>query len=376
MAEQVDSTPGSMNRDSSVVDQVAGILDAIDTPIQEVKPEKKAKEKPEPIAKVEDHDEEGDLPLPELSNEEDEEQEGTDKEEKTEDEDEEQDTSDEEVTWAKVLGIDENKIVLDDNGDFSGFKVKVDGKLEIVPVDALLSGYQNNKSNTNKSRAIAEERKQIEEHKLSILTEYGKKLKDAEALTQYLETSMLEEFQNVDWNNLRYQNPGEYSAMVQDYNLKTARIEQIKNAIGTVVTEENQKINSDIGQKSQEFVKAQVEKAIDNNPEWKDEKVFKKALINMQNFVSESYGFTAQEFAEVKDARILELIKDAQKYRMGKTVAEKKVEKKVPKYQKPIGTTTKSLTKLERLVKAAKTTTGHSQLEAQKDAVAELMRNL
>lgn len=371
MADLIESNAGSMTRDSSVVDSVADILVAMDAPAQDVKPEKKVKS--EPNVEVESHDDEGDLPLPESSNDDDDEQE-SDEQEQTDDD--EQDASDEEVTWAKVLGVDENKVVLDDKGEFSGFKVKVDGKVEVVPVDSLLAGYQNNKSNTNKSRAIAEERKQLEEHKTSTLAEYGKKLKDAEALTDYLQSSMLEEFQGIDWNALRYSNPGEYSALVQDYNLKTAKIEQIKNAIGTVVSEETQKANAEFGQRNQVFVQAQIEKAIENNPEWKDDKAFKKALTNMQTFVGDSYGFTPQEFAEIKDARILELIKDAQRYRAGKSVAEKKVEKKVPRYQKPTASNTKQLSKLEKLVKQAKSTTGHTQREAQKDAVAELMANL
>jgi hypothetical protein len=365
MAEQNESTPQQgATRDGDVVSQVSALLDAEvnDMPIkQEAKPDKKV-----PKSK---QDLETELPPIDESNEEDE-----GEEEHNEDEPQEPDEIEEgDLTWAKALGIDEKQLVLDDDGEFAGVKVKVDGKISIVKLPDLIASYQSNKSNTLKSQTLAEDRKQLDEKRVSLLQEYSKKIKDAEALTSYLETSMTEEYQGIDWQSLRYSNPAEYAAMVQDYNLKTAHIKQIKDAILEVNNEENQKFVGESQQKTQQFIQGQVEKAIENNPAWNDAKVMRKALVEMQNFIGEAYGFTSEEFADIKDARILELIKDAHKYRSGVKIADKKLEKKVAKYQKPIGTSTKKISKLEQLKKAAKQTTGYAQRDAQRDAVTELL---
>jgi hypothetical protein len=285
-------------------------------------------------------------------------------------------SEDEEATWSKVLGVPEDKIILDDEGDFAGFKVNVAGKIEVVPAAELISGYQKNRAIDQKGKALAEEKKNFESQKMQTLQEYGTKIKDAEALTTYLENSLVKEYQGVDWNTLRYSNPGEYAALVQDYNIRVDEIQKIKTATDTVKQQETEKYQQEFGQRTQAYIQEQVQKAIEKHPEWQDTNKFKSALSTMQNFVSDTYGFSAQEFADVKDARILDLILDAQKYRAGKTVAEKKLAKPVGKFQKPTGQVKATKTKLEQLTSKAKTSSGYAKHAAETDAVAELLKNI
>jgi CRISPR/Cas system CSM-associated protein Csm2 small subunit len=351
-----ETRPGEASRNAvdKVTDLLSGLMGATDVAAKsESKPEKKE----EPEAYI---DEDG------------EEVEGEETEPVEVDE---TNAGEGEVTWATTLGLDEKQVVLDDKGDFAGVNVKIDGKTSTVPLSDLVAGYQSNKSNTNKSKAIAEERKQLDSVKQQVLSEYGKKLKDAEALTEYLEDSMTKEYQGIDWNSLRYQNPAEYAALVQDYNIRTSEIEKIKAAIKTVVSDEAMKMNGEFQQNVASFVQAQVEKVIENNPQWTDKKILTKALTSMQTFCNETYGFSKEEFAEIRDARIIEVLKDAQRYRQGKQVASNKIEKKVAKFIKPTGSGVKTQSKLERLTKVAKETKGYAQKEAQRDAVAELFLN-
>ena len=356
----------------SITDQISALLMDNDNPAPEQKKElpKTAKPKaPEPEAELpptddsmDDGDEEGDEGESEADTD-------------VDNESESEEASDEEVTWAKALGIDEDKVIIDDNGEFAGIKIKVDDKISIVPLAELIAGHQSAKSNSNKSKAIAAEKKQFYEvEKPALLTEYGTKIKDAEALNTYLEQSITKEFSNIDWNALRYSNPGEYAALVQDYNIRMEEVGKIKNALDSVKMTEGQKINQENQQSVEKYVKGQIEKAIDTNPEWADTKKFKQALSSMETFIGETYGFSKQEFAEVRDARILEIIKDAQKYRMGKQVAEKKLAKPVAKYQKTTGS--KKQTTLDKLTKRAKEASGYGKRAAETDAVAELLKDI
>jgi len=361
-----DSTPQATG---SVTDQISALLMGEESS----QPEKKEPKASKPKAP----ESEPDLPPSEDSMDSDDDEEGYD-EPGDPDEIEEPDLPDNEddgdATWSKVLGVPEDKVVLDDDGEFAGFKIKVDGKVEVVPAADLIAGFQNNKSNTQKSKAIAEEKKQLEAHKTQLLQEYGNKIKDAEALTTYLENSLVKEYQGVDWNSLRYSNPGEYAALVQDYNIRVDEIQKIKTATDTVKQQETEKYQQEFGQRTQAYIQEQVQQAIEKHPEWQDTKKFKAALSDMQNFVSDTYGFSAKEFADVKDARILDLILDAKKYRAGKTVAEQKLAKPVGKFQKPTGQVKATKSKLEQLTSKAKASSGYAKHAAETDAVAELLK--
>jgi hypothetical protein len=361
----------------SVTDQISALL------MEDQAPEEKKEPK---AAKPKAQESKPDLPLSEDSTEdgnEDDEGEFYEKDlvdeselEEPEIEDNAGPSEDEEATWSKVLGVPEDKIILDDEGDFAGFKVNVAGKIEVVPAAELISGYQKNRAIDQKGKALAEEKKNFESQKMQTLQEYGTKIKDAEALTTYLENSLVKEYQGVDWNTLRYSNPGEYAALVQDYNIRVDEIQKIKTATDTVKQQETEKYQQEFGQRTQAYIQEQVQKAIEKHPEWQDTNKFKSALSTMQNFVSDTYGFSAQEFADVKDARILDLILDAQKYRAGKTIAEKKLAKPVGKFQKPTGQVKATKTKLEQLTSKAKTSSGYAKHAAETDAVAELLKNI
>jgi len=125
-----------------------------------------------------------------------------------------------------------------------------------------------------------------------------------------------------------------------------------------------------------EYIKGEAEKIITKNPSWAKPEVFKKAITEMTDFVNEAYGFSAQEFANVQDARVLEIVKDAMKYRSSIKSAKTKLEVTVPKFQKSSGKTVKTLSKLDRLTKQAKEAKGYSKRAAETDAVAELLANL
>jgi hypothetical protein len=136
----------------SVTDQISALLMEDQAPAVEKKEPKAAKPKT-PESKPE-------LPPSEDSMDSDEDAEGSIDEDAdtvgtTETADEEE-TDTEDTTWSKVLGVPDDKVVLDDEGDFAGFKIKVDGKVEVVPANDLIAGYQNKKSNTQKSKALAE----------------------------------------------------------------------------------------------------------------------------------------------------------------------------------------------------------------------------
>jgi hypothetical protein len=350
------SEAGSVN----MVDQIANLLSG--------EPEKPAATKKKPIEESEEADTQ-----PDDSTQEDDEPEG---EETDETEDDDSDESDEDVTWAKTLGIDEKNVVLDEDGNLSGINVKVDGKTTTVGVKDLIAGYQSNKSNTNKSKLLADQRKEFDEIKTAVASEYSKKIETANALVGHLKTNLLSEYTKLDWNRLRVENPGEYAAAVQDFNFRQSEIDQITNAIGQEQNGVTQQMTAEQQAMQQEYVKSQADRVLEKNPSWAKPEVFRKALSEMTDFAADAYGFTQEEFSNIQDARVLEVIKDAMKYRSSVKTAKTKLDVQVPKYQKSTGKTTKALTKLDKLTKTAKSSQGYQKRNAETDAVAELLSGL
>jgi len=362
MSETNTTADGGVST-ASAIDQISALINEPEPAPATTKPVKAKKPEidEESIDEDADEDEDGD----------------TDEDAEEEEGDESNDPSEEEVTWANTLGIEEKQIVLDEEGNLSGINVKIDGKTSAVAVKDLIAGYQSNKSNTNKSKSLADERREFEAIRQNVAQEYTQKIETVAKLTEHLKESLLSDYSNIDWNRLRVENPGEYAAAVQDYNLRTAEIEKVasvikdeKSIVTNEQTAEQQKVY-------QEYLRGQAEKIIENNPTWSKPEVFKKAAKAMQEFIEESYGFTQAEFDNIQDARILEIVKDAMAYRNGTKIAKTKLDAApLPKFQKSKGSTTKSQSNLEKLTNRAKTTSGYAKRGAEMDAVAELLQGL
>jgi len=277
-------------------------------------------------------------------------------------------------TWESVLGVDEGKLHYDDEGNIAGVNVKVDGESSTIDMNDLIAGYQTNKSVTQRSQGLAEERKAFDSEKGQVEQIYRSKLDTVDMLTQHLEKRLIGDFENINWEQLRLEDPAEYAALRQDYSTKASELQNIKSAIQTDSDSQKGEIDGQNQQKHQEYMKGQFAKMVENNPAWQDDDVRVSDMKGYKTFLNETYGFTDQEFDTVFDARIIELMKDAKKFREGSKVAANKIKKPVPKFQKSRGKQTKkSTSKLDKLTAASKKAHGAQKRELQQSAVAELL---
>jgi hypothetical protein len=282
--------------------------------------------------------------------------------------------ADDEPTWENVLGVSEASLSFDEAGNVAGFKTKVNGEDQVIPAADLIAGYQNNKSNTSKSQAHSEAVKEFEVQKGKAEEVYSSKLASVEALTKHFETQLIGDYNNIDWNKLRVEDPAEYAAARHDYATKAGELTRIMEAISTDKQSQNQEANEVAIKKKQEYMKSQYDIMIEKNPTWSDEAVRKVAQEEHKAFVQEQYGVNDQEWGTVSDSRMIELIKDAKKYHDGAKVAEKKTLKPVPKFQKGRGRGQKApVSKLAKLTSAASKAKGSAKRDLQTSAVAELL---
>jgi len=310
----------------------------------------------------------------EQESEADSEEEEAQSEESTDEEsDSESDEEEDDATWEKALGVDEGQLSYDDEGNVTGINVKIDGKTSTVKMNDLIAGYQINKSLTQRSQAFAEEKKAFDAQAQMVAKDYKSKLENIDVITNYLSSKLVSEFEGIDWNRLRVENPAEYAAARQDYASKASELQDAQEAIRQERDGVEQGNNRKMIEDRQTFLQHQRNVMLQNNPSWNNPDVFEKDMSSIKSFLGQQYGFSNDDFANVIDARLIELVKDAKKFREGVKVAAKKVVKPVPKFQKSVGKKQKAASKLDKLTRAAKSASGQNKRVAQSDAIAELL---
>jgi len=298
--------------------------------------------------------------------------ESTAEDESNEEEQDEQDESPE--TWAEALGVEDTNLLLNEEGQFAGVNVKVDGESSTVGMKDLIAGYQSSKHNTNTSQALAEDRRQFESVRDNAVADYTKKLNDVSKLSEFMHKSLISEYESIDWNALRTQDPAEYAAAYQDFERRKQEIQQIYSAIETERTTEQSTTSTQNQEAQQSYLKGELQKVMANNPEWDTPDKLQGAFKDMGDFVNETYGITPEVFNALGDSRYVEVMKDAMAYRKGKKVTQAKVKQKLPKFQKSKnGAKRKTVSKLDKLTKAAKGSSGANKRQLQDGAIAELL---
>ena len=275
------------------------------------------------------------------------------------------------VTWASALGVDESNLALDENGDLVGVKVKVNGEESTVEMRDLIAGYQTNKYNTQNAQFLAAQRKEFEALRDRAADTYVEKLQVADRLVEVLRDSLTEGFQNIDWNRLRVENPGEYAALQEDFKNRAGQIDQIIAAVNQEKQGQFQQKDQEQFQNFQAYVQEQYQRVVAANPEWKDSGKMAQEMSEIGRNAHEIYGITPQEFSMLIDARHVNILRDAIKFRQGEKAVAQKVNQ-APTFQKG-GKSSKPMDKLTRLTLSAKKATGFKKRELETAAVAELL---
>lgn len=340
------------------VDQVASLLAG---EMETTKPEPKKPVKQEPAAQEENETEAEQI--------DDEEGEETPPDESTESDTE---VNEEEVTWSTTLGLSDDQISFDEDGNFKGVNIKVNGVTSTVPLGELVKGYQTGKAVTQKATALAEERKQFETARTQVTEEFTTRLSQVDMMAKFLGEQLTREFNGVNWEGLRATDPAEYAALRQDYAARAQQIQQAQNAIAEEMQTAQKEARTKQLENHNAYVAGQRVKMLENNPTWNDPDKFKADMTEIKSFLGNQYGFQDQDFQYVTDARLIELIKDAKKYHAGKTAMTKQLTKPVPKFQKSAGKPVQ-VSKLAKLTKAAKSATGANKRHLQSEAVAHLL---
>jgi len=296
-------------------------------------------------------------------------------EEQEVEEQEESDESQEDVTWGKALGIDEDKVIVDDTGNISGIKVKVDDVESVVVLKDLVAGYQFNAHNTQRSQALARERnefaEQINQQKQALQAE----LQTQAQLANVIASQVLGEYENIDWDKYAQANPQEARMARAEYIEKSQYFSKLTGAVQQQLAVYQQEQAAQQQAQQENFVKQQLQTALTLIPEWSDKSVVSQDLESIKTVMS-SYGFSDEDLAGVQDARIFPLLRDLAKYKNALNNVQKTVQP-VGKVKQHGNTGNVNANKVNRLVSQARKSSNNYQSQQLKtQAVAELLSGI
>lgn len=216
-------------------------------------------------------------------------------------------------------------------------RIKVDGEESEVTLEELRNGYQREADYRRKTMDLAERRKEFEATAERGNKELFNQHQQLSAMLGFFENQLTQEYQSVNWNELRVTDPGEFSAKLSEFQQRQAQLNYIKNNAVQQYQHLSQAQQKKLEETQNEFIRKEQSALLDKLPTWKDEAVASKERKEVSDFLRTEYGFTSDEIGKIADHRLVLLAKDAMSKREIKAAAEiakKKVEN-IPKLLKP-----------------------------------------
>ena len=319
-----DTLTAPLPEEGSITEAQSAFLGILEP--EEVKPET---EESAPTENVEESTEETqDEPLDEVSEEEFE-------EEESEEESEEDEGEEEPDVYAVKVGGDELEVSLDE----------------------LISGYSRHSDYTRKTQEIASERSQLAEMQNywanEITQAQAERQQYMEALGQFAQQSMdgLEQFNNIDWENLRQTDPIGFVTKKEEFREVNDNLQQLKAERDRSLQQQNQELSK----MRSLAVREEHKRLVEAVPEWNDKEKRDKMAGDLSSYALEQ-GFSQEELKELIDHRQFLVLMKAQKYDalQNSDVKSKKLKNKPKVIRSGKGTNKKSDTAKSKRIASMK----------------------
>lgn len=229
---------------------------------------------------------------------------------------EEEETEEEEVEESEEDSSDDQPEAESDEEesttetDDDGFIIELDGEQlteaqlrEIKQSGMLESDYRR------KTQALAEEKRQWEEQKAQEEAQMRKQWEEKLAIASSAVADELAEFQDIDWDMLRAEDPIEYQSKWIDFQRAQTKAKAMQDQIQEALKQEQ----AGYQQRSQEFINEQMDIVREKLPELKDPEKAKTLTSELMTYMIDR-GFTQDEVNNLATAREILLIHDAMQW--------------------------------------------------------------
>lgn len=187
--------------------------------------------------------------------------------------------------------------------------VKVDGAESQVPLKDLLRAYQTDAHVTQKSQRLADQQKAWETEQAAAKQALTQQLQTAQTLGNLAHQQLLAEYQGIDWNRLRAEDPVQWAVRNQEFQQRANAIQQ--HLMQVQAAQQQQAAQAQQTQAA--TIEAERAKLLEAFPEWRDPAKFQAARTELVSYARQT-GFSEAELAGIADHRYLKVLHDASRF--------------------------------------------------------------
>jgi len=195
------------------------------------------------------------------------------------------------------------------------YAVKVDGEELEVSLDELVQGYSRQSDYTRKTQELASQRDEMAQLQQQWASEISQAQTERqqyiEALGHFVQNSagVLEQFQNVNWENLRETDPIAFVTKKEEYRDAQDRVRQAQEEQHRAGQQQQQ----EVAKMRQLAIQEEHTKLVNAVPEWNDTGKRSKMASELSTYALDQ-GFSKEELKQLIDHRSLIVLMKAQKY--------------------------------------------------------------
>lgn len=211
-------------------------------------------------------------------------------------------------------------------------ELQLDVNGEKVSIASLHKGNLRESDYTKKTMSLAEERKAFESQRDAKLNAWEQEIQVGAQLIGASEQVLMNEYNAVNWQELKDDDPNEFVVKRQEFNERYQQIQNLKYHANQQYQKLQQEREEEIKQKAPKEYEALVNKI----PAWTDTSVAEKEGQALTKYLMQG-GYSSDELAKMYDHRAYVNAYKAMKYDELKAKAPEAKEKlkKVPKVLKP-----------------------------------------
>lgn len=238
---------------------------------------------------------------------------------------------------AEYLGATEDQFTVNDDGELF-VRTKVDGEEGQAKFSDILKSYQLEGHLNKQSTEVAETQKVLKSKLAEANEQLSQKVQQLEDLSQIAYNDLLTDYNAVNWEELRQDDPAEYAARKADYQNRQTQIAQLYQK----AQDQRQELKATDDEGLKDRVADEGKKLLQAIPEWNDQAKYQKEWTDTGVY-AQTLGFSPDEFNSTVDHRMIVLLNKARQFDTLQKGSEKvtKMVRKAPKIAKPGSTAQK-----------------------------------
>lgn len=239
---------------------------------------------------------------------------------------------------AKVLGVDESLLDVDDDGQ-AIIKTKIDGQEGSAKLADFLKSYQLKGHVDNESRAVAEQRKALQAEREQFQQTARQQAEYVGNLAQAAQAELMQEYQSIDWSALSRDDPARYVSLQHEFQQRNAKVQGLAQR-----AQQLQQHHAEQAQQSRVKALAEEDARLSELiPDWADSAAKNKGKAELASWLTK-LGVPQKALESLESASLIAALRKGMLFEQqaeAKHIAEKKV-RLAPKLVKPGQSTDKA----------------------------------